>query len=48
MNPSSVWFDLWTLLAGVAQATHRIRVSPCVAQIPLRDPILRESRKPSK
>ena len=38
MNPSRPWFDLWTLLAGVAQATHRIRIAPCVAQIPLRDP----------
>ncbi len=38
MNPSRPWFDLWTLLAGVAQATDRIRIAPCVAQIPLRDP----------
>ena len=38
MDPSRPWFDLWTLLAGVAQATHRIRIAPCVAQIPLRDP----------
>lgn len=37
-NPSQPWFDLWTLLAAVAQATHRIRLAPCVAQIPLRDP----------
>lgn len=38
MNPSRPWFDLWALLAGVAQATHRIRIAPCVAQIPMRDP----------
>jgi alkanesulfonate monooxygenase SsuD/methylene tetrahydromethanopterin reductase-like flavin-dependent oxidoreductase (luciferase family) len=38
MNPSKPWFDLWALLAGVAQATHRIRIAPCVAQIPMRDP----------
>ncbi len=38
MNPSRPWFDLWVLLAGVAQATHRIRIAPCVAQIPMRDP----------
>jgi alkanesulfonate monooxygenase SsuD/methylene tetrahydromethanopterin reductase-like flavin-dependent oxidoreductase (luciferase family) len=38
MNPSRPWFDLWTLLAAVAQATDRIRIAPCVAQIPLRDP----------
>lgn len=38
MNPSRPWFDLWALLAAVAQATHRIRIAPCVAQIPMRDP----------
>ena len=38
MNPSRPWFDLWALLAGIAQATHRIRIAPCVAQIPMRDP----------
>jgi len=38
-NPSTPWFDLWTMLAAVAQATHRIRIAPCVAQIPLRDPV---------
>jgi len=37
-NPSVPWFDVWTLLAGVAQATERIRLAPCVAQIPMRDP----------
>jgi alkanesulfonate monooxygenase SsuD/methylene tetrahydromethanopterin reductase-like flavin-dependent oxidoreductase (luciferase family) len=37
-NPPNPWFELWTLLAAVAQATDRIRIAPCVAQIPLRDP----------
>ena len=32
MNPSRPWFDLWTLLAGAAQATGRIWIAPCVAQ----------------
>ena len=38
MDPSRPWFDLWTVLAAVAQATERIRIAPSVAQIPLRDP----------
>ncbi len=37
-DPSRPWFDLWTLLAALAQATHRIRIAPLVAQIPLRNP----------
>ncbi len=37
-NPSVPWFDVWTALAAVAQATNRIKVAPCVAQIPMRDP----------
>jgi alkanesulfonate monooxygenase SsuD/methylene tetrahydromethanopterin reductase-like flavin-dependent oxidoreductase (luciferase family) len=37
-NPSVPWFDVWTALAAVAQATDRIRLGPCVAQIPMRDP----------
>ena len=38
LNPPSPWFELWTVLAGVAQATNTIRIAPCVAQIPLRNP----------
>lgn len=38
LSPSSPWFELWTVLAGVAQSTSRIRIAPCVAQIPLRNP----------
>lgn len=37
-NPSVPWFDLWTVLAAAAQATDRIRLAPCVAQIPMRNP----------
>ena len=39
-NPSSPWLEMWTLLAGIAQATTRIRLAPCVAQIPLRNPAM--------
>ncbi|MBC8241285.1 MAG: LLM class flavin-dependent oxidoreductase [Alphaproteobacteria bacterium] len=37
-NPPGHWYELWTWLAGVAQATSRIRLITAVAQIPLRDP----------
>jgi alkanesulfonate monooxygenase SsuD/methylene tetrahydromethanopterin reductase-like flavin-dependent oxidoreductase (luciferase family) len=37
-DPSVPWFDVWTALSAVAQATDRIRLAPCVAQIPMRDP----------
>ena len=37
-NPPSSWFELWTLLSAVAQSTTTIRIAPCVAQIPLRNP----------
>ena len=39
-NPPSPWFEMWGVLAGVAQATERIRIAPCVAQIPLRNPAM--------
>ena len=39
-NPPSPWFDLWTLAAAVAARTERIRLSTCVAQIPLRGPAM--------
>jgi len=39
-NPPSPWFEMWSVLAGVAQATTRIRLAPCVAQIPLRNPAM--------
>jgi alkanesulfonate monooxygenase SsuD/methylene tetrahydromethanopterin reductase-like flavin-dependent oxidoreductase (luciferase family) len=37
-NPSTPWFDAWALLSAFAEATDRIRLAPCVAQIPMRDP----------
>ena len=37
-NPPNPWFDLWSTLGAVAQATSTLRLRPCVAQIPLRDP----------
>jgi alkanesulfonate monooxygenase SsuD/methylene tetrahydromethanopterin reductase-like flavin-dependent oxidoreductase (luciferase family) len=39
-NPPSPWFDLWTQAAAVAANTSRIRLSTCVAQIPLRNPAM--------
>lgn len=39
-NPPSPWFDLWTQAAAVAATTSRLRLSTCVAQIPLRDPAM--------
>lgn len=37
-NPANHWYELSTWVAGVAQATSRIRLLTSVAQIPLRDP----------
>ena len=37
-NPTVPWFDVWTVLAAAAQATTTLRLAPCVAQIPMRDP----------
>lgn len=39
-NPPSPWFDLWTQAAAVAAKTTRVRLSACVAQIPLRNPAM--------
>ncbi len=39
-NPPSPWFELWTLAAAVAAKTSRLRLSTCVAQIPLREPAM--------
>ena len=33
------WFELWTQVAAIAQATSRIRLTTLVAQIPLRNPV---------
>ena len=34
------WFEMWTHLAAIAQATRRIRLTTLVAQIPLREPAM--------
>ncbi len=34
------WFELWSQLAAIAQATTRVRLTTLVAQIPLRNPAL--------
>ena len=39
-NPPSPWFESWTALTGLAQATTSIRLSSCVTQIPFRNPAL--------
>jgi alkanesulfonate monooxygenase SsuD/methylene tetrahydromethanopterin reductase-like flavin-dependent oxidoreductase (luciferase family) len=39
-NPPSPWFELWTHAAAVAARTNRVRLSTCVAQIPLRNPAM--------
>ena len=39
-NPSSPWFEQWTLMAAVARETSQIRLSTFVTQIPLRNPAI--------
>ena len=39
-NPPSPWFELWTQAAAVASKTSRLRLSTCVAQIPLHHPAM--------
>ncbi len=39
-NPARPWFESWTILAALAQATHRIRLTTLVTQIPLRNPAM--------
>jgi alkanesulfonate monooxygenase SsuD/methylene tetrahydromethanopterin reductase-like flavin-dependent oxidoreductase (luciferase family) len=39
-NPPSPWFELWTHAAAVAAKTSRLRLTTCVAQIPLRHPAM--------
>ncbi len=39
-NPSSPWFEQWTLMAAIARETTQIRLSTSVTQIPLRNPAM--------
>lgn len=39
-EPSSPWFESWTLLAALASKTNRIRVGTLVTSIPLRNPAM--------
>ena len=40
-NPSVPWFDPWATLAAFAEATSTIRMAPYVAQIPMRDQLMK-------
>src|SRR4051794_27722046 len=39
-NPAVPWFESWTSLAGIAEATRTIRLTTMVTQIPLRNPAM--------
>src|SRR3712207_8319640 len=39
-NPVALWFEAWTALAALADATRTIRLSTIVTQIPLRNPAM--------
>jgi alkanesulfonate monooxygenase SsuD/methylene tetrahydromethanopterin reductase-like flavin-dependent oxidoreductase (luciferase family) len=39
-NPQVPWFESWTSLAALAEATRTIRLSTVVTQIPLRNPAM--------
>jgi alkanesulfonate monooxygenase SsuD/methylene tetrahydromethanopterin reductase-like flavin-dependent oxidoreductase (luciferase family) len=39
-NPAVPWLEAWTVLAGVAGRTTRIRLATYVSQIPLRNPAM--------
>ena len=39
-NPSSPWFEQWTLMAAIARKTTQIRLLTCVIQIPFRNPAM--------
>jgi alkanesulfonate monooxygenase SsuD/methylene tetrahydromethanopterin reductase-like flavin-dependent oxidoreductase (luciferase family) len=39
-NPPSPWFESWTALTGLAEATTTIRLGTSVTQIPFRNPAL--------
>ncbi|MCA9859152.1 MAG: LLM class flavin-dependent oxidoreductase [Thermomicrobiales bacterium] len=39
-NPPAYWYDAWTALAALAQATETVRLTTAVTQIPLRNPAM--------
>jgi alkanesulfonate monooxygenase SsuD/methylene tetrahydromethanopterin reductase-like flavin-dependent oxidoreductase (luciferase family) len=39
-NPAGPWFETWSLLPALAEATSSIRISTSVTQIPLRNPAM--------
>ncbi|MCC2629593.1 MAG: Luciferase-like monooxygenase, partial [Thermomicrobiales bacterium] len=39
-NPTAPWFEAWTALPALAEATTSIRLSTVVSQIPLRNPAM--------
>jgi alkanesulfonate monooxygenase SsuD/methylene tetrahydromethanopterin reductase-like flavin-dependent oxidoreductase (luciferase family) len=39
-NPAAPWFESWTSLAALAEATSAIRLTTVVTQIPLRNPAM--------
>lgn len=39
-NPAAPWFESWTLLAAIAEATSTARLTTLVSQIPLRNPAM--------
>jgi alkanesulfonate monooxygenase SsuD/methylene tetrahydromethanopterin reductase-like flavin-dependent oxidoreductase (luciferase family) len=39
-NPPAPWFEAWTALAALAEATRTIRLATIVTQIPLRNPAM--------
>ena len=39
-NPAAPWFEAWSALAALAEATTTIRLSTVVSQIPLRNPAM--------
>ncbi len=39
-NPTEPWFEAWTALPALAEATRTIRLSTVVSQIPLRNPAM--------
>jgi alkanesulfonate monooxygenase SsuD/methylene tetrahydromethanopterin reductase-like flavin-dependent oxidoreductase (luciferase family) len=39
-NPANTWFEAWSVLGALAEATSTIRLTTLVTQIPLRNPVM--------